>query len=256
MAALDLVDEIGVELAPTGSGVAVEMEPALDIPAEKTLVARVTERLACELGQDCDLRIRVKRNIPDKSGLGSSSTDAAAVLRALCSLWGVDALDARVVALAREAGADVAFFLNPVPSWLDGVGDCLRETFMPLPGLSVALVRPEGGVSTVEAYREFDAVSEAPCSPEALCALLRSGRVDARSLAERLYNNLQPASERLQPQVREVRTWLEARPETVGTLMCGSGSCVFSLCERDDAAQAIARDARALGWWSCATNLR
>ena len=255
MAALDLSDEVRVRRAPAGAGLTVSVEPALDVPSERTLVARVALRLAEELGQAPDLDIHVVRRIPDKSGLGSSSTDAAAVLRALAELWGIEARDDRVVSIARQAGADVAFFLEPRPSWLDGVGDCLRETYPALGGLPVALVRPAGGVSTVEAYREFDCLPEQAANPEAICSVLRTGAVTAEILAPLLFNNLQGAAERLQPAVGEVRAWLEAQPGVVGVLMCGSGSCVFALCEDDAAAEAIATSAAARTWWSRAAHL-
>lgn len=256
MAALKLADEVSVELAQPGAGTMVAMEPALDVTGEKTLVARVARQLAEALGHAADLRIGVRRRIPDKSGLGSSSTDAAAAMRALCALWGEDLADPRVVALARAAGADVAFFLNPQPSWLDGAGDRLRELYPPLSGLPVVLVRPAGGVSTVEAYREFDRAPERPRPVSDICAALRRGGLDARALAPLLYNNLQGAAERLQGEVAVVRTWLEARPDAVGTLMCGSGSCVFCLCAREADAEAVAASALDLGWWSCATAFR
>ena len=254
MVALELCDEVQVSMAPAGAGLRVSIDPSLDVAGEKTLVARVARRLAEELGRAADLSVRVVRRIPDKSGLGSASTDAAATLRALCQLWGVDELDERVVGIARAAGADVAFFLRPEPSLLDGVGDCLRETYPSVAGVSVALVRPEGGVSTPAAYAEFDRCPEKPTSPGTLCAQLRAGGAwDASRLSGLLFNNLQDAAERLQPDVRVVRAWLQGQEGVADVLLCGSGSCVFALCESDEAASRVATDALACGWWSCAT---
>lgn len=253
MVALALADEVTVEATP-GSDLAVTMEPALDMEGERTLVARVARRMAELAGVAPEVRIRVVRRIPDKSGLGSSSTDAAAAIKALCELWGLDIADPQVVQLARAAGADVAFFLDPLPSWLDGVGDRLREAFPPLGDVPVVLVRPAGGVSTVEAYAEFDRDPEDPQDPDALCALLRTGAVDAPALAGLLANNLSAAAERLQPEVRDVRLWLEAQPQALGTLMCGSGSCVFALCPSAGDAAGLAGAAAGQGWWAHATH--
>ena len=56
--------------------------------------------------------IDVEARIPERAGLGGSSADAGATLRALAARWGVSPLDPRVIAVARRVGADVAFFLN------------------------------------------------------------------------------------------------------------------------------------------------
>ena len=143
MIALELADEVTVSPA---KGLEVTCEPPLDVPAEKTTIAKAAQRLADAFGVPCNAHIHLVRRIPDKSGMGSASTDSAATLRALCQLWGLDEGDPRVLEIARGLGADVAFFLQPVPSLLVGVGDVLREAFPPLVGMPLVLVRPEGGV--------------------------------------------------------------------------------------------------------------
>lgn len=248
MIALDLHDEIVVTEA---SDLSVTTTPALDVPEERTLVARCARALADALDVRDGAHISVVRNIPDKSGMGSASTDAATAVRALCKLWDIDEKDPRVVDVVRRAGADAAFFLNPVPSYLDGVGDHLRETFPSLPDVPVVLVRPEGGVSTPEAYAEFDRCPDALVSPEAMCTALRAG--DAAGVAAHLFNNLEPAACRLEPEEKIVVDWLRAQAGVIAAQVTGSGSCVFGICESHETAAQIAEAAVQSGWWSCAT---
>lgn len=248
MIALALHDEVAVSAA---EGLSVEVVPPLDVPAEKTVVARVALRLAEACGVAANARIRVVRAIPDKSGLGSASTDSAATLRGLCALWGIDEGDPRVREVAMRSGADIAFFLRPVPSWLDGVGDHLRESFPPLPGVPIVLARPAGGVSTVEAYAEFDRLPETPAPVDRMRAALRDG--DVAAVAEALYNNLQPAACRLEPEEREVVEAIRACAGVLAAQVTGSGSCAFGICESHEAAEAAADVLAARGWWACAT---
>jgi 4-diphosphocytidyl-2-C-methyl-D-erythritol kinase len=74
-------------------------------------------------------RIELDKRIPVGMGLGGGSTDAAAVLRGLNLLWGLD-LDAQaLVEVAASVGSDVAFFLHGGTAFATGRG----EQVEPLP---------------------------------------------------------------------------------------------------------------------------
>lgn len=248
MVPVDLYDEIRIEDAPELS---VSYEPDLGIPIERTCVWRAATLLAEVLGVAPNVSIRVSLRIPERAGLGGSSADGGAVLRTLAKRWGVDPLDARVVAVAQHVGADVAFFLCPVPSlWLGG-GDTLAETYCDL-DLPLALVTPGPiGASTKAVYDEFDRRPEDPQSYEPLCAALRLGYAD--NVPELLANNLAPAAVRLTPAVGEVERWLQGQSGVVAAQVTGSGACSFAICESFLAAERVAECASSKGWWSFAT---
>ena len=249
MMPVGLFDEVVVHDAPA---FAVHHEPAIETPPEKTTVWKAATLLAEELGAELNLRIDVKTRIPEKAGLGGSSADAGAALRALCERWGVDVHDPRVADVARRVGADVSFFLDPVPSLFLGAGDMLAETFPALP-MPVVLVKPAGdGVSAAAAYGEYDRNPSEPTAYEAMSAALRQGSAeDVRCLA---YNNLAPAAKALQPASEDAQKWLASQPETRVAMVSGSGSCVFALCDTIEEAHAVAaRAADEQDWWSFAT---
>lgn len=249
MMPVGLFDELVVDDAPA---FAVRHEPAIETTPEKTTVWKAATLLAEELGAELNLRIDVKTRIPEKAGLGGSSADAGAALRALCERWGVDVHDPRVTDVARRVGADVSFFLDPVPSLFLGAGDVLTEAFPALP-TPVVLVKPAGdGVSAAAAYGEYDRNPSEPPAYEAMCAALRQGSAeDVRCLA---YNNLAPAAKALQPASEDAEKWLASQPETRVSMVSGSGSCVFALCDTIEEARAVAaRAADEQDWWSFAT---
>ncbi len=250
MIAVDLHDRVTVTSSEEYP-IVVNTTPELDVPERRTLVARSARALAAAFGINTGAQIDVVRHIPDKSGLGSASTDAATTIRALCMLWCIDEKDPRVVEVARRAGADMAFFLNPVPSLLVGVGDQLKETFPPLPDVPIVLVRPVGGVSTPEAYAEFDREPSAPASPTDMCRALRAGDIEA--VAKNLFNNLEPPACRLEPEERAVVEWLRAQGGVRAAQVTGSGSCTFGICESHEVARCVADAALGHGWWACAT---
>lgn len=249
MAPVALFDTVVVEDAPS---LEVVHEPALEVAPERTTVYKAATLLAQELGVEPRVRVRVTARIPEKAGLGGSSADAGAALRALACRWGTDALDPRVVAVARRVGADVAFFLDPVPSLCVGAGDVLERTFAPFEA-PLALVMPAaGGVSTKEAYDEFDRAGEKPRGFGAACAALEAGSVEAMAAA--LYNNLAPAAEALCAEVGRVRAWLVEQPGVLAAQVTGSGACSFALCRSAADADRIAAAAHDLfGWRSWST---
>ena len=252
MCALDLADELRVTPAPE---LAVTFDPPIDAPAEKTAVWKAATRLGEEFGNKPQVHIVVTRRVPVQAGLGGASADAAAALVALCELWGIRATDERVAAVARGVGADVPFFLYGGPLLLEGAGDVPSERFdLGRAELPVALVRADGpGVPTPEAYATWDAdpVPEGPVEP-----LARALRARAWCAVPALIsNNLAPVAERLSPACGEVRRWLAAQPGANAALVSGSGSCCYALCASASDAARIAVDARARGWWGCATKL-
>ena len=250
MAPVALWDDVAVREAPE---LEVAFSPELEVAPERSGVWRAAALLARALGREPRVRIDVVARIPERAGLGGSSADAGAALRALSELWGADPLDGRVVGVARQIGADVAFFLDPRTALFGGAGDVL-ERALPCPELPVALVMPRAqGGSTPEAYAEFDRSGKDPASPEALVRALEAG--DVAGLAGCLHNNLAPAARALCPEVGAVEAWLRGQPGVRAAQVTGSGTCSFALCESAGAADRVAREARGRGWRAWSTKI-
>lgn len=104
--------------------------------------------------QNSGLLIDIKKNIPDQAGLGGGSADAAATLRGLSQIYGVD-VDSD---LGFKVGADVAFCIENKSSFVTGMGE--KITFVkPLPDCSIVIVKPITGSSTKDAYAKYDTTS-------------------------------------------------------------------------------------------------
>lgn len=257
MHSLMLHDVLHMKLAPgCGEGLSIDITciareglPELDVPTERNIVAKAVRLLADKLGRASDERmvVCVEKHIPAEAGLGGGSSDAAAALLGAARLWGVPADDPRIEEAARALGADVAFFLHGGCACFTGVGDEFAHDLEPM-RTSVVLVKPEGGVSTAEAYRAFD--QHPTVIPEASreAALAATQAVDVP-----LCNNLVPVSEQLLPELVDIRAWASERADVERVLMSGSGSAVFVQCPSFAAAGRVAADARMHGWWARAT---
>jgi 4-diphosphocytidyl-2-C-methyl-D-erythritol kinase len=207
-----------------------------DCPADsRNLVWRAAELLwkaARRTGVPRDVVVTIAKRIPIQGGLGGGSSDAAAALTALASLWRIRLTGARLSGLARVIGADVPYFLEGGTAAGQARGD--RIFRLPdIPAAWVVLVVPRFGVSTAEAFRWWDT---------------QQGR-NRRAGAEgeiAITNDLQRVVSRRHPIVSRLLAALE-RAGAFHASLSGSGSAVFGLFRRRARAERAARALRRTG---------
>lgn len=214
-------------------------------PDADNLVTRAERAFCRAFAVDEPHAITLDKHLPVASGIGGGSADAAATLRALATIHGVAADDARLMAIAAALGADVPACLLGRPTFGSGRGDAL----VPVAGLGempALLVNPLVAVSTAAVFAGWDGVDR---------GALPEGDTLARALAGR--NDLQPPAEVVAPVIRAVLAALGACEGVVMARMSGSGATCFALFDdvaaRDSASLAIAD--RAPDWWRLATRI-
>ena len=102
-----------------------------------------------------EVTIHIEKNLPVQGGLGAGSANAAAALNGLehelrLSLSGTDRME-----LAAEVGSDVPLFLLGGAVLGTGRGECV-EAMPDLPATWCVVAVPEVGVSTPQAFRDWD----------------------------------------------------------------------------------------------------
>jgi 4-diphosphocytidyl-2-C-methyl-D-erythritol kinase len=245
MHALELGDRITVTASKT---LAVTTTPDLGVAEEQNLAWQAAIRFAETTGVGAAVDILIEKRIPHGAGLGGGSSDAAAVIAALCALHEIRRDERSVLAAAAAIGADVPFFLAGPAALMGGRGDVLVRALPPI-RCPVALIKPADAVSTAEAYREFDR-APVPCGdPARIVAGLERGEFDA----EGVFNNLEAAAIALVPESGDALALASSSVGVRAASISGSGSSVFAVCSDLDAALSLAAQARERGWWSSAT---
>jgi len=189
-------------------------------------------------GEPANVRVDIRKRIPLQSGLGGGSSNAAAALQALATLWRTRLADADRAAIARELGADVPYFLHGGTALGVDRGDVLFP-LGDVPRLWVVLVVPPFGVSTRAAYQWWDEwAAEHPIGRvPRLRQAVRAPGLDVPDLE--LRNDLEAPVALRQPEIgRVVRKLREAG--AVYAAMSGSGSAVFGLFDARIRAEAAA----------------
>ncbi|MBT7302673.1 MAG: 4-(cytidine 5'-diphospho)-2-C-methyl-D-erythritol kinase, partial [Victivallales bacterium] len=223
------IDEVTVgELDQPGLDVTCE-HPAVP-EGEANVCWQAAQEFAEATGVEPRWHISITKRIPVAAGMGGGSADAAATLLALNELCGNCLPTETLHGLAAGIGADVPFFLDPVPALGEGIGDRLRP--VPLAcNLSLVLVNPGFPVPVSWSYGNLDRVPRPPApDSDALLAAMATG--DFAGIASGVYNALEYAVRDKFPLVGMLReAMLAAGCATVAA--SGSGPTLFGLVEGD-----------------------
>ena len=237
-------DDNALTLAITGP-----MAPALnDASSQDNLVMRAATLLRDRFGITQGAELILEKNLPVASGIGGGSADAAATLRVLCKLWGINARPADLAPMALELGADVPVCLEGGTVLMQGIGEQITP-LAPLPGFSLVLVNPGKAVSTPAIFNARDGdFTEADLWPR------NQSFADVTSLADALRecrNDLTLPAVTLLPEICDVMDALARAEGCLLARMSGSGATCFGLYpDETQAATAAAAIAQANpDWW-------
>ena len=208
----------------------------MELPAENTVqkafslfaeAAQIREGVAVDL---------VKR-IPSGAGMGGGSSDAAALLRALNSLFSAGVPEKTLVEIAEKVGSDVPFFLYGDCAVVSGRGEIVQ----PVSGrrdLYFVVICPEVHSSTKEAYALVDEwYMNNSISKVDWPSLDELEGIYNRSAGEWNFANsfTQPLTDKY-PEIHEALAAITAADADFAE-MTGSGSTVFGVFEAQEKAQ-------------------
>ena len=153
MEKISISDTLVLEKIPKGIEIT---NPLPGVPPEKDLTCRAAVALQKVAATFCHgVRITTTKNIPMGGGLGGGSGNAATVLKGLNQLWDLKLSKSDLIKIGKGLGADVPFFLEEGPCWVEGIGEKLKK-ISNLPKLYMILVHPGCSVETPWAYQEWD----------------------------------------------------------------------------------------------------
>jgi 4-diphosphocytidyl-2-C-methyl-D-erythritol kinase len=217
--------------------ITVEESPAMRIVCDNPAVPsdstnscwKAVELLKQKFGKNDNLTITIRKNIPVKGGLAGGSANAATALALARDLWKINITNDALIKLSRQAGQDVPFYFCGPTAFDSEAGEVLA----PIPNslrFDMILVVPDFGVSTAEAYRNFDysqirlQTGRTMAMREALAANDRSGVV------RNIHNDFETSVFGQYPKLEQIKFKLiENGCETAS--LSGSGSTVFGILQ-------------------------
>jgi 4-diphosphocytidyl-2-C-methyl-D-erythritol kinase len=194
--------------------------------------------------------LHLEKNLPVAAGIGGGSSDAAAALRTLRTLWRLSVGDAALVQLGERLGADVPICLHGRPAWVSGIGEMI-EPAADLPPAGILLVNPRRPLPTAAVFQAWNGPFGGTAGRFAAMPQ------DAAGLAVALAgfrNDLTEAAIGLVPEIDEVLKRLPQLPGALLSRMSGSGATCFALFANRGAAERARTALAAIAprWWSAA----
>lgn len=180
--------------------------------------------------------IELKKKIPVAAGLAGGSSDAAAVLIGMRTLFKLNITTEDLMAIGKELGADVPYCIMRRTALAQGIGDKL--TRLPnCPECYVVLAKPAVSVSTAHIYKSIDN-NIIDVRPNTQLVIQAIKDKDIHTIAKNMYNVMEKVTASEHPIIEELKKILMERG-ALGAVMSGSGPTVFGIF--DD--QAKAKDA-------------
>ena len=235
MQSVDLSDTLTVETG-TGEDLKVRTDLSFLPNNEKNLAAAAALAFQAQTGRDLGgVAIAIEKHIPVCAGMGGGSSDAAAVLRALNGMLGAGYVPLDLARIGEAVGSDVPYCVRGGTALAEGRGEVLT-TLPALPDCHVVLCKPAFSVPTPELFARLDGcrIRRRPDTAGLLAALAAG---DLAGVARRMYNVFEDVlPERRGAEVQRIKNAL-VQQGALGASMSGTGSTVFGLFDREEAAR-------------------
>lgn len=220
---------------PTEAGEVPDNEDNLAYKAAKL----IKETYGIEAGVD----ISLTKRIPVAAGMAGGSTDAAAVLKGMNTLFGLGLSEETLQELGLKLGADVPYCIRGGTVLAEGIGEKLTR-LLDAPPCFLLVAKPKISVSTKYVYENLN-LNTLKSRPDidGMLAAIEEGSLDG--ILDCMENVLQSVTEVKYPVIGELKQQME-RLGAAKAMMSGSGPTVFGIFKDEEKARTAYEAVRGL----------
>lgn len=234
MTTIDLADRI--ELIETNNSEIEIYSHSRFVPDDqRNLAYQAAKLMKDRFSINQGVSISIDKIIPVAAGLAGGSSDAAATLRGLNTLWDLKLSTEELAELGSEIGSDVAFCVHGGTGLAQGRGEKITKLPAP-PSCWVVLAKPSIGVSTADIYHNVNMDTIEHPNTSAMIDALQNK--DYINVCRNLGNALEKVTLNLYPEVQHIKDQME-KFGADAVLMSGSGPTVFGLVQHDSRMQRV-----------------
>lgn len=224
MQTVGIYDELILEKAAEGITITTDSG---ELPTdENNLIYKAAKLMREKYGIDAGMRIHLRKNIPIAAGMAGGSTDAAATMKGINTLFGLEVKSGELMEEAVKIGADVPYCIMGGTALAEGIGEKL--TALPsVPHMFLLVAKPDINVSTKYVYEHLDAAGIAHHPDiDGMVEAIRENSLCG--ILERMDNVLETVTIPAHPVIDTIKK----RMRELGaeeSLMSGSGPTVFGV---------------------------
>lgn len=215
-----------IKLKDIKEGIIIESNQK-GVPLDNTnLVYKAWEEIVKKTGVNRGIHIVIDKNIPIAAGLAGGSSNAAATMKGLNTLWGLNLSQEELMEIGVNIGADVPFCILGGTAYAQGIG----EKLTPLNEFSnklVLLANIDVSIPTAYVYESLNLdAKDNKIDINKLIEYIQKDNLPL--LAQNMFNVMEQVVVSKYPILEEIKRTMMVHG-ALGSLMSGSGPTVFGL---------------------------
>ncbi len=233
MQSVGIFDEITIETDNSGEIKLSCTDDTMPLDVKNTAYKAAKYFLEYTDNTKTGVKIHIIKNIPSQAGMAGGSSDAAAVIKALDYLLDTKLPDTKLYEIGTKVGADVPFCITGGTKLCLNIGEVMA-TLPDLPECYIVVAKPNQGVSTKEAYSNYDS-AEWIRHPDNEGFVFAATQKDLDKMCKKAANVFEQVVE-ISDRVKIKATMRNYNAKLA--MMTGSGAAVFGIFENKADAEA------------------
>ena len=168
-------------------------------------------------------QVKIKKNIPQESGLGGGSINAATILNFLIKKKIIKISQKKILQITKLIGSDVILGIKPKSTILSS--NSKIKKFLKTPNFNILLVRPNFGCSTRKIYSGVKRFSKPKFNDP------KKNMMNLKSLLK-YENDLEKVAFSKYPKLKILKSFLENLNQPLFVRMTGSGSVMVAYYQK------------------------
>ena len=168
-------------------------------------------------------QVKIKKNIPQESGLGGGSINAATILNFLIKKKIIKISQKKILQITKLIGSDVILGIKPKSAILSS--NSKIKKFLKTPNFNILLVRPNFGCSTRKIYSGVKRFSKPKFNDP------KKNMMNLKSLLK-YENDLEKVAFSKYPKLKILKSFLENLNKPLFVRMTGSGSVMVAYYQK------------------------
>lgn len=225
MQSIDLYDKVNIYRNRTGD-IRINTNLSFLPTGPDNLVYKAAALLRDEFGIQSGVNIDLFKFIPVAAGMAGGSTDAAAVLKGMNTMFDLKLSDEELMKRGATLGADIPYCIMGGTALTEGIGEKLTP-LKACPKCYVVIGKPGVSVSTKFVYQNLK-LDDNTVHPDIDGIIASINEDDIYGVADRLANVLETVTEEAYPVIKDIKSAM-IREGALNAIMSGSGPTVFGL---------------------------
>ena len=233
MQSIGLYDDVTIEKVEE-PGICLEINLDFLPTDDRNIAYKAAKLLMDEFAISTGVKIKLEKHIPVAAGMAGGSTNAAAVLEGMNTLFSLGLTQKELMERGVKLGADVPYCIMKGTALAEGIGEILSP-LPPLPECHILIAKPDISVSTKEVYEELDS-KEIPDHPEIDGILEGLEEANLEKIVSAMGNVLERVTVQKYPVIDEIKQMMK-KAGAMNAMMSGSGPTVFGIFKDRETAE-------------------